>query len=70
MTNPDTATTTGQRAVARLACPRRGSTRRSSVEHLTALGRCRAITIDADVAIREHFADNDHAAASKLEVRS
>ncbi len=55
MTNPDPATTTAQRAVARLACPRCGSTRLSSVEHLTALGRCRAITVDADGAPTFHW---------------
>jgi hypothetical protein len=50
MTHPDPATPTRRaaRPLARLACPRCGHTRLSSVERLTAVGRCHAITIDAE----------------------
>ena len=58
MTNPDPATPTARgadRPLARLACPRCGHTRLSSVERLTAVGRCHAITIDAHGDPRFHW---------------
>jgi hypothetical protein len=57
MPNPDPATSTRQRRqrARRLACPKCGSTRLSSVEQLQAAGRCRAITVDATGASRFHW---------------
>ena len=57
MPNPDPATTTrgpAHRPVLRLACPHCGSTRLSSVEQVTATGRCDAITLDADGTAKFH----------------
>jgi hypothetical protein len=41
------ATPTPRRPIHRLACPRCGSRRISTIEHLAAIARCHAITVDA-----------------------
>ena len=41
------ATQTPRRPIHRLACPRCGLRRISTIEHLAAIARCHAITVDA-----------------------